>query len=470
MNRRLLLVFALCAPAAGLAMPVAPRAFCAKYPTAPACTGVQLACSYCHSSPPGRNTFGAVIEAQLLPGTPRPLTEAVFEAALPNALAAVESNDSDGDGVTNLVEIQRGTLPAEKKSYPNDIPCAGGTNPRYDVCKYDTRYVYKKVLLDFCGAQPTWEQLETFLAAADKPAAIDAALDGCLQSEFWRGKNGQLWEIAHKKIRPVGSLKRGEDQVPGTIFPIFDYYADYAMFTYTQLDNRDAREVLTAKYLVQRTAGARTTYAQVQNIFQENCPTNRRAGLLTTNWNLGYNVMFTALPRNAASQAYRSFLGLDIAKQEGLYPISSEPRDFDGKGVQQDLCKQCHQTLDPLSYPWKNYNGLTGDFQEWGSYLPNRITRFFAGEAPNIGMIPESGYILGQPVSDLVQWARVAADSDPFAINTVMDYWKLTMGGPPTPEQNAEFVKLWRDFKGPLNYGVDNMLHALVKTEAYGAP
>jgi hypothetical protein len=308
--------------------------------------------------------------------------------------------------------------------------------------------------------------VQQFLAASDKAAYIDGALDTCLQSEFWRGKNGQLWELAHKKIRPVGSLKRGEDQGG---FPIFDYYTDYAMFTYTQIDNRDAREVLTAQYFVTRATNP-TRYQTVVGIGGENCAVARRAGLLTTNWNLGYNVMFTALPRNAASQAYRSFLGLDIAKQEGLYPIASEPRDYDAKGVTQDLCKQCHQTLDPLSYPWKNYNGLNGGTSQFGSYLPNRIQMFFAGEAPNIVNTPEAGYILGQPVSDLVQWARVAADSDPFAVNTVNDYWKLAMGAPPTPEQNMEFVKLWRDFKGPMNYGVDRMLHALVKTEAYGAP
>src|SRR5439155_499587 len=101
-------------------------------------------------------------------------------------------------------------------------------------------------------------------------------------------------------------------------------------------------------------------------------------------WNLGYNVMFTALPRNAASQAYRAYLGLDIAKQEGLYAISSEPRDYDGKGVTQDLCKQCHATLDPLAYPWRNFNGLTGGGAMFGTYQTMRIERFFAQEAPNI--------------------------------------------------------------------------------------
>ena len=41
------------------------------------------------------------------------------------------------------------SLPADKKSFPNDIPCAGGANPAYDVCHYDARYVFKKVLTDW---------------------------------------------------------------------------------------------------------------------------------------------------------------------------------------------------------------------------------------------------------------------------------------------------------------------------------
>ena len=125
-----------------------------------------------------------------------------------------------------------------------------------------------------------------------------------------------------------------------------------------------------------------------------------------------------ASPRNAASQAYRGYLGLDIAKQEGLYPIANEPRDYDGKGVTQALCQQCHATLDPLSYPFRNYNGLTDDPNATGTqllqYYPQRIEKIFAGEAPNISQIPESGFIMGKPVSSVKEWATVAANSDAF--------------------------------------------------------
>ena len=462
MKRTLVLAVLVAAPAA-FARPPGPATFCSKYPMAPACTGAQPACGYCHTSPPLRNAFGMSVEAALLPGMPRPLTDGDFANALPGALAAVEMQDADGDNVTNLVEIQKGTLPADKKSFPNDVPCAGGTNSAYDVCKYDARYVFKKVRLDFCGTSPTWDEMAQLDGATDKAAFIDGALDTCLKSEFWRGKNGQLWELANKKVRPLGTLKSGEDQ---GLIALADYYDDYALFTWAQIDGHDARDVLTADFFVTRQVNP-TRYSSVASKSGQAVVVARRAGNLTSAWNLVYNVMFTALPRNAASQAYRAYLGLDIAKQEGLYPIASEPRDYDAKGVTQDLCKQCHATLDPLSYPWRNYNGLT---QPFAQYQAMRIELHFAGESPTISQIPESGYIMGKPVSSLKEWARVAADSDPFAVNTVMDYWKLTMGEPPRPEQNEEFVKLWRDLKGAQNYSIEKMLHALVKTEAYGAP
>jgi hypothetical protein len=51
-----------------------------------------------------------------------------------------------------------------------------------------------------------------------------------------------------------------------------------------------------------------------------------------------------------------------------------------------------------------------------------------------------------------------------------MDYWKLLMGRLPLASEEADFNRLWTDFKGKNNYGVDRMLHDFVKTEAYGVP
>jgi hypothetical protein len=357
-------------------------------------------------------------------------------------------------------------------SFPQVVACGAGPNPGYQVCQRDWRYLYRKVMLDFCGHSPDYQQLAKFivLGANQKRTAVDQALDRCLESEFWRGKNGQLWEIAHGKVRPVGTLKQGEDE--GGL-PLADYYDDYALFAWSQLDDHDARDVLTADFFVARAANP-TRYTRTETTDTQHVDREHRAGNLTSSWGLIYNVMFTALPRNAASQAYRSYLGLDIARQEGLFPVAGEPKDYDGKAVRQPLCIQCHATLDPLSYPFRNYNGLSGlgpDMAKYvARYVPGRIEIFFAGEAPGISQIPEHGWILGQAVSSLREWAQVAASSDAFAVATAMDYWKLLLGAPPTPEQNGEFAQLWQRLKGANQYRVKKMLHELVQTEAYGAP
>ncbi len=450
--------------------PPAPSTFCVTYPTSPTCTGGQPACTYCHSSPPTRNAFGLSLEAKTAPGATRPLSDGDFQAAMPGALRAIEATDSDGDGVSNLVEIQKGTLPGEASSVPRDVPCGLGTNPTYKVCKYDYRYAVKKLVIDVCGGSPGFADLEVFSAlspAAQEPR-IHEVLDLCLGTEFWRAKNGQLWQLAHRKVRPVGTLKGGPEDTG--VVQLGDYYDDYALFAYSQLDDHDAREVLTADYFVTRSLSPNTVYTKAALIPFQAVDIPHRVGNLTTAWALGYFTMFTALPRNAAAQAYRGYLGLDIAKQEGMYPIPNEPRDYDAKGVTEPLCTQCHATLDPLSYPFRNYNGITGSEQQVLRYVPNRIETFFGQQAPTINQIPEQGYILGQKVNNLKAWASVAANSDAFAVATVLDYWKLLMGAPPTAEQNAEFVTLWKNFKTTNGYSVKKMLHELIRTEAYGAP
>src|SRR5687767_4671861 len=134
------------------ALPVAPQAFCDTYAESPRCIAGVPACTYCHmGAPPDRNVFGKAVEAELLPGAPRPLDPNEFLGALPGALAAVESGDADGDSYTNLDEIIGGTLPADDLSFPANLACGGGVNPDWNVCNYDPRYVFKKIRLDFCG-------------------------------------------------------------------------------------------------------------------------------------------------------------------------------------------------------------------------------------------------------------------------------------------------------------------------------
>lgn len=463
-------MLALFASAHAWAKPPAPAAFCAKYPTAPTCVGTLPACTYCHVAAPQRNVYGTALETWLAPGAMRPLSDGDFTSSLPAALSAVEGLDSDGDAVTDLVEIQRGTLPGDPNSFPSNVPCAGGVNPEYKVCQYDLKYVYRKLLLDFCGFSPTYGMIKTFQALSTddlKRTYLDQELDRCLGTDFWRGKNGALWKLAHPKIRPVGSLKAGEDQ--GQI-PLADYYDDYALFTWAHIDDHDVRSVLTADFFVARSGSNPTLYTPVTLKNTQAVDQAHRAGNMTSAWTLTYFVMFTALPRNAASQMYRAYLGLDIAKQEGLYSVATEPRDYDAKGVQAAACAACHATLDPLSYPYRNYNGLSGGQNSFARYVPNRMETLFANQGATLAMTPENGVILNQPVTSLMQWAQVASNSDAFLRATATDYWKLLMGHAPRAEETAEFVAIWQALKTTHNYRVKPMLHQLIRTEAYGAP
>ena len=453
---------------AAQAKPPAVGVFCQKYPNSQECAGKQPSCTYCHVAPPQRNAFGTAVEMNLAPGMPRPLSDSDFAAALPAALTAAEQLDSDGDGVTNLIEIQQGTLPGDPNSKPGSAGCQAGENPQYSVCQYDLRHAYKKALLDFCGGSPTYAQVKAFagLPSDDgRRAFLDAEIDRCTQTEFWRGKNGQLWKVAHPKIRPVGSLKAGEDA--GGI-PLADYYDDYAMFAYSQIDDHDAREILTGSFFVRRDINP-TRYTQVPSLASQFVDTAHRAGNMTSSWTLVYFVMFTALPRNAAAQMYRAYLGLDIAKQEGLISVANEPQDYDAKGVTAQACAACHATLDPLTYPFRNYNGISSPALST-RYVPNRLEFLFNTAAPRITQTPEPGVIFGQPVKDLRAWATVGADSDAFAVSTTRDYWKLLIGHAPKPDENTEFVATWQRFKSMHQHRVQRLLHDIVKTEAYGAP
>lgn len=452
------------AAATAEAKPMAPQIFAETYPDSPLVASGPLPCTYCHLStyPASWNTYGISLQLLITADS----TDEQFAAELPGALAALENDDSDNDGVANIEEIMRGTGSGNFESVPDDRVCVEG-NEDYDICNYDPPYTYKKLWLDFCGESPTYEEMEEFRALS-RDAQYDrlhAQLDACLDSEFWLRKNGQLWQIAHKKIRPVGTLKGGSED-RGAI-PLADYYDDYHLFVYTQTDDHDARDVLLADYFVERQDTADgTVYVRVDDRPTQPMQPDRRVGLATTAWHLLYNTMFTGVPRTAAAQTYRAFLGFDIAKQQGLYPAPEQLIDYDQKGVTGEACQQCHTTLDAMTRPFTRYNGLQGPT---GQYDPTRITDDFLFEGPLMSQLPESGYLMGQPVDDLLDWADVAVASAAFAAATVRDYWKHAIGLEPTAEDD-EYIALWTEFMGDDDYRVERMLHALIETEAYGAP
>lgn len=482
------------------AKPTGPLRFCETYPDSNLCAVSAPACTLCHiitdPNDPSWNPYGEAVRVDLDDGD--------FDTMVGASLLAVEDDDSDGDGFTNIEEIEAGTHPGLDTSAPADTSCPDSDEGLlYPVCSYQPAYVFKKVHLDFCGKSPSFEEYEAFKSLGETQAMdeLDSVLDSCLQSEFWRGREGELWQMAYPKVRPVRALKAGVDPSPIANIRIADYYNDIILWVWTQIDDNDARDMLLADYFVMQDGLEFTPVDEIGIASGDPCTTDeqcasneqcyldedegtqtceclgscleavvpdRRQGLLTTRWVLLYNTMFTAIPRTTAAQAYRAFLGLDIAKQQGLNPIPAEPYDYDNKDVAAEACAVCHSTLDPLTYPFTTYQGF-GQFR--AQYVADRLSQpMFANEGPEIANTPESGYIFGQAVADLGEWADVAANSDEFAQATVADYWKKLMGQPPNGEQTAEFTALWQGFRDDHGYSTEAMLHDFIKTEAYGAP
>ncbi|XXX82459.1 hypothetical protein WMF30_27270 [Sorangium sp. So ce134] len=461
------------------ARPPAIQLFCESYSNTRLCAASRVDCSLCHTrteSPVAWNPYGEDVRSAFSkPST----SDETFAAALPEALAAVENRDSDKDGASNSDEITAGTSPGDAASAPASETTCGPAevSTTYDVCRYDGRYALRKVTLEACGRSPTPAELA---AMADtplelQPDAVADALTTCMQSEFWRGRDGVVWNIAHAKIRPTIFVAEPEENTDGhyTSEEDFDYFPDYALFVYTQIDGHDSRDLLNARYYVQRLiVDGRSVYKPVDELpSRQKMPTERRAGMLTTRWFLLFNNMFTALPRTAAAQAYRAYLGLDIALGEGLQPVPGEPADYDYKGVAAPTCAGCHSTLDPLSYPFSRYDGVTvTNLDEKGRYLPTRLEDSYEASLPGVSAMPEAGMLLGKPVSSLTEWAEVATNSQEFANSRVSDYWQVFFHAEPSGAELATFDTLVQAFRTEHAFAIEPMLRDLVRTEAFGVP
>lgn len=478
-----------CATALGLlfssetrAEPSAPPIFCERYPTSATCLGGPASCDTCHDStePVDWNPYGEAVRKAL----GGPLSPSEFTLRLDLALGAIETADADGDGVSNRDEIQEGSLPGDPTSVPFEAVCPEDTTGMdYPICERSPRHILRKIHLDVCGRSPRWVEMEAFLEQSPEAqeAALHEALDVCLDSEHWLGKDGVLWQLAHPKVRPVAALKGSAVEV-GPV-PLANYDHDYQLYVWSQIDDHDARSVLTADFGVLRDDGPTRYYAATDTELEQECAfclepmqVERRVGNITSRWFLSYFVMFTPLPRAAASQAYRAYLGYDIARNEGLFPITvdqgfpvTEPADHDRSGVDAPGCATCHSTLDPLSYAFRNYTGLVSA-PGYGrtQYIPDRLEQLWPDDTA-LHATPESGYLLAESYDNLVEWGQIAANSDAFAKAAVMDYWRLLVGRPPTADEGPEYESIWRRFQGEHDYSVERMLHDLVDTEAYGA-
>lgn len=438
------------------AKPVGPRLACQHYPDAPMCRGAVVACSQCHTSAPDLNAYGGDVAGALFEG------DLVYEDDLGEALVAVEGNDSDGDGLSNLEEILLGTRPGDANSFfIAPAPPSGDANPTYDVGHYDEAFAHRRILIDYCGRSPTLDEKAAFAAAADKSAARHAALDACLTSTFWLGE--ALPHLADKRIRPLQAVN-----VDGVI-PLADYGWDYRLFVHALSGDRDARDLLLATYHVDPNGDVVEGVIAGdgdQQVGGQPVPAAQRAGMITTQWFLMIHTMFSELPRTTAAQAYRAWLGQDIAKQEGLLPVDGEPKDIDNRGVDdQETCIYCHATLDPLSYAFANYNGIGGSGGN-GAYNPGR---------PSWQPSEVEAVILDVPLGDTTAsgvrtWAEIAADSPQFKQNLVAMFFTHALGRAPQPDELDELKALVDGFDSDDHFVANALLHRLIDTNAFGVP
>lgn len=453
----------------GHARPEGPRAFCEVYADAPECQGRSVTCNKCHLStqPVTWNSYGGAVLAAL--------KGAAFEANLAAALASIEDEDSDGDGLSNREEIELGTDPGDPLSQwmPRPTP-EGAENPGYAIGEYDPRFAFRRVRLLFCGASPSYDEVQAFAAldGAGQVAKIHDALAECLKSEFWIDE--ALVSLAHPKIRPVKAYGVDTDIViSGYKITLADYKWDYRLWQYVLTGDRDARELLTAQYHVglDDSGGLRRVEGIIGNPAggfgggQLLAP-ERRAGMLTTQWNLFLNVMFAALPRVAAGHAYREYLGLNLSLTQGVRPVEGEPLDIDAKGVDAQACAQCHSTLDPLSYAFAFYEGIDiNNLKNTGLYLPNRPSQRIPGWD---AAMPEY-VVLDQEVESLVELAGVMARSREFQRHLAHAFFVYAVGHEPLPDELAEFDAVWTAMPGD-GYSANRLLHRLVDTDAFGVP
>ncbi|MBC7659297.1 MAG: hypothetical protein H7249_06270 [Chitinophagaceae bacterium] len=417
---------------------------CKKYPTSTYCDSEVNSCKTCHSTSPALNLYGEDIRVHL--GGP-------VDTASEAAMVSIEAADSDGDGVTNLDELLKKGAPGNAAIKPSAA---------VDLV-YDPFLALKRLKAIYCGQSLTYDLAQKLAATADPKALLHAELTACLASAYW--KDEALARLADKKIQPLAAVGYNGNVV------IADFRWDYRLFTYIMSNDRDARDLLAAQYHVDESGkrvegrqgrgqlpqifGSRIVIAGGQPLVPE-----RRAGMITTQWFLSFYTMFAPLPRNTASQAYREYLGMDIAKGEGLQPIPNEPRDVDARNVKQPACAVCHSTLDPLSYAFSTYSGIETSVL---NILENNSGTYNAGREP----WEAQGYLMSKPVKSLLEWADQARNSDPFKQNIARMMFRQAMSRDALPHEQEEFDAMWKSMPADM-YSINKLVHRLIDTKAFG--
>ena len=416
--------------------------FCQKYPKAVGCENTATSCGICHAGPPSLNAYGEDIKANLV---------GPIDTNLLVALSKIEGLDSDEDGSLNLDEINFLGAPGNPQ-----------IEPKKDInLVFDEGIALKRIKSTYCGTTATYADMQKLKAATDPKAILHQELSTCLESAYWTKE--ALFRMADKKIQPLAATGFGGPVVIG------DYRFDYRLFSYIMSGDRDVRELLSAQYHIDAAGnkiegvvareepfsiGTRIVIAGGQPLAPA-----RRAGMLTTQWYLSNFTMFAVLPRNTASQAYRAYLGLDIAKGEGLMPMANEPRDVDSKRVAQADCAACHSTLDPISYAFSAYRGIEVSI---ALATGNPIGTYNAARTP----WEAQGQVLGKPVANLLEWAETARNSEAFQRNIAKMMFEQALSRGPLTHEAEDFEELWKGL--PMEgYSVNKMLHRFIETTAF---
>jgi hypothetical protein len=431
-----------------LAIPQNTRFFCEGYPASPLCLNQATLCTTCHSQAPNLNPYGLDLKTELTGFPDYDRKPAAFQKYLRPVMVSVEERDSDADGFPNGLEIDAGTAPGDATHKPGQDA----------LLVFDGELALRRIGLLFCGSSPAADELQKQRDAVDpilKKQWRQDYLDQCLRSDYW--KNEALHRLADDRIRPNHAVG-----VEGDPFVIGDYNYDYRLFAYALSEGHDARDLLLAQYHInekgQKVEGPIPSYSIPGKVVIGNgqpLQIDRRYGMMTTQWFISSNTMFADIPRNTAAQTYRAYLGYDIAKSEGLFPIEHEPADYDQKGVQQPACAFCHSTLDPLSYAFTPYAGLSVRGHQVGTYVPERTQ--YEG----------LGYLFGEPVANLGEWAQKAANSDAFKQNLTLMFFQYAIGhNPRTSQQRADFAKLWQRLDQD-GYSADRLIQRLVETLSF---
>jgi hypothetical protein len=458
-----LAALAVIASAPVAAKPPAAHVLCQTYPDSPLCVGRTVSCSACHTAAPLLNPYGDAVEVALINDGYEffpDQEETDFVVRLRRLLPTLDRDDSDRDGISNLEELSLGTMPGDAQSH-FVAPAVEGS--------WDPRFAYRRAKVAFCGEPPTYDEMAT--VPTDESGgrmAVQTLLDTCLASDFWR--NEALHRMADRRIRPQHAV--GYDL--GNAFALADYRYDYRLFSYAMSGNRDVRDLLLGTYHIgpsgDRVEGAFNVAGEGGALGQPLAPA-QRAGMISTAWYLAIHTMFADLPRTAAAQAYRAYLGEDISLSEGLRPVEGEPVDVDGKGVTGRTCNVCHSTLDPLSYAFAAYEGIQGGAT--GTFSAARLRRVrgtSTTHASILGTNLDTNPAYNPATVGLRGWATVATQDVGFARTVVFMLAEHALGRTPTPQDTLELLPLVERLRGMHAFRAEASVRDIVNSDAFGRP